>query len=85
MSSEILETFIVPQMKNTDLFKYLGIKSTLIGSQQTQLVDTTTHATNGSRLISANTFTRLHSKLYLFTHLMPKINYFLSCALFSES
>ena len=32
VSSETSETFLVPQMKSTDSFKYLGIKSTLTGS-----------------------------------------------------
>ena len=72
-------------MKSTDSFKYLGIMSTLTDSQQPQLIDTTVHATNGARLLSAIPFTRLHSKLYVFTHLMPKITYPLSCASFSES
>ena len=85
VSSETSEKFLVPQVKSTYSFKYLGIKSTLTGSQQPQLIDTTTHATNGARLISASPFTRLHSKLYLLTHLMPKITYPLSCASFSAS
>ena len=72
-------------MKSTDSFKYLGIKSTLTGSQQSQLIDTIAHTTNRARLIFTSPFTRLHLKLYLLTHLMPKITYPLSCASFSES
>ena len=85
VSSETSETFLVPQMKSTDSFKYLGINSTLTGSQQPQLIDTTAYATNGNRLISTSPFNRLHSKSYLLTHLMPKITYPLSCASFSAS
>ena len=85
VSSESSETFLVPQVKSTYSFKYLSIKSTLTGSQQPQLIDTTAYATNGGRLISASPFNRLHSKSYLLTHLMPKITYPLSCASFSAS
>ena len=83
--SETSDAFIIPQMKITDAFKYLYIKYTLTGCQQLQLLYTTSHAINGARLISASPFTRQQLKLYLLTHLIPKLTYSLSCASFSES
>ena len=71
--SETSDISIIPQMKITNAFKYLYIKYTLIGSQQLQLLYTTSHAINGARLIFASPFTRQQLKLYPFkpqTHIL---------------
>ena len=82
--SEDKKQYEINLLQNNEPFKYLGITSSNDDDQNHQFQTILQATTEGSRILSTSPFKNYQAKLYLFTHLNPKINYPLSCASLSQ-
>ena len=82
--SEDKKQYEINLLQNNEPFKYLGITSSNDDDQNHQFQTILQATTEGSRILSTSPFKNYQAKLYLFTHLNPKIHYPLSCASLSQ-
>ena len=67
-------------LSNNECMKYLGIQSAPSGNQDSQFHPSITTAKLSARTLDTNPFGRYHAKLYLNTHLNPKLYYPFTCS-----
>ena len=82
--SEDQKRYEINLLQNNEPFKYLGITSSNDDDQKHQFQTILQATTEGSRILSISPFKNYQAKLYLFTHLNPKLHYPLSCASLSQ-
>ena len=76
--------YVMTLLSNNECMKYLGIQSAPSGNQDSQFHSSITTAKLGARTLDTNPFGRYHAKLYLNTHLNPKIYFLFTCSSLSN-
>ena len=76
--------YVIKLISNNECMKYLRIKSAPSGNQDSQFHSSITTAKLGARTLDTNPFGRYHAKLYLNTHLNPKLYYPFTCSSLSN-